>query len=75
MLRTQGSETKSIQFLNLRASYGELKDELDEAYRSVMEAGWYILGSEVEAFEREWEYCNVEYASGSEMAWTLSISF
>jgi dTDP-4-amino-4,6-dideoxygalactose transaminase len=59
------SETNSIQFLDLKASYLELKGELDEAYRRIMEVGWYILGGEVEAFEREWaEYCDAQYCIG-----------
>ena len=44
---------KNIPFLTLKANYDQLKDELDQAYRRVMESGWYILGEEVEAFEHE----------------------
>jgi hypothetical protein len=34
-----------IPFLDLQSSpYAELKDELDAAYRRVMEFIWYILG-------------------------------
>ncbi len=48
----------TVPFLDLRAAYGELRDELDSAYRRVMTSGRYILGEEVEAFEAEWaEYC------------------
>lgn len=43
----------NIPFLDLKAPYLELKSELDAAYRRVMESGWYILGTEVEAFEAE----------------------
>jgi dTDP-4-amino-4,6-dideoxygalactose transaminase len=51
-----------VQFLDLRAAYLELKDELDEAYRRVMPSGWYILGREVESFEREFAaYCGAEH--------------
>lgn len=54
-----------IQFLNLKASYLELKEDLDAAYRRVMESGWYILGKEVEAFEAEFaEYCGVRHCVG-----------
>ena len=42
-----------IPFLDLKSQYLELKDEFDRAYQRVMESGWYILGGEVEAFERE----------------------
>ena len=55
----------NIPFLDLKAPYQELKSELDAAYKRVMESGWYILGSEVEAFEREFaEYCNVKHCVG-----------
>ena len=42
-----------IPFLDLKAPYEELRDELDAAYRVVMEGGWYVLGREVDAFENE----------------------
>lgn len=42
---------RNIPFLDLGASYGELQSELDDAYRRVMESGWYLLGAELAAFE------------------------
>lgn len=54
-----------IPFLDMKAPYIELKNELDEAYRRVMESGWYILGKECEAFEKEFaDYCGVKYCIG-----------
>jgi dTDP-4-amino-4,6-dideoxygalactose transaminase len=54
-----------IPFLDLKAPYLELKPELDAAYRRVMESGWYILGQEVEAFEKEFAaYCGVTHCIG-----------
>lgn len=54
-----------IPFLDVRAAYLELQDHLDEAYRRVMQSGWYILGSEVEAFEREFAgYCGARHCVG-----------
>lgn len=54
-----------VPFLDLRAAYLELKDELDAAYSRVMSSGWYILGEEVEVFEREFaEYCGVRHCVG-----------
>lgn len=53
---------KQVPFLNFQPSYLEIKEELDAAYRRVMESGWYILGREVEAFEEEFAaYCEVKY--------------
>ena len=42
-----------MPFLDLAATYRELKEELDDAYQRVMTSGWYLLGSELEAFEAE----------------------
>jgi dTDP-4-amino-4,6-dideoxygalactose transaminase len=40
-------------------------EELDGAYRRVMESGWYVLGGEVEAFEREWaDWCGTSHCVG-----------
>src|SRR5947209_18908036 len=54
-----------IPFLNLQASYIELKNELNDAYQRVMESGWYILGQEVESFEAEFAaYCGARHCIG-----------
>lgn len=42
-----------------------LKGEIDSAVASVLASGWYILGEEVEAFEREYAaWCGVRYCVG-----------
>jgi dTDP-4-amino-4,6-dideoxygalactose transaminase len=54
-----------IPFLDLGASYRELKPEIDTAVARVLDSGWYILGPEVDAFEAEWaEYCEAKHAVG-----------
>jgi dTDP-4-amino-4,6-dideoxygalactose transaminase len=54
-----------VPFLDLRPAYRELQVELDAAWRRVMDSGWYILGEEVEAFEREFAaYCGVKHCVG-----------
>lgn len=54
-----------IPFLDLKAAYLELKNELDAAYQRVMSSGWYVLGEEVEIFEREFaEYCGTKHCIG-----------
>ena len=54
-----------IAFLDLHAAYLELKDDLDAAYHRVMDSGWFILGKEVEAFEREFAaYCEAAHCVG-----------
>ena len=55
----------NIPFLDMKEPYRELKDECDAAYRRVMESGWYVLGSEVEAFEQEFaQYCGTKHCIG-----------
>jgi dTDP-4-amino-4,6-dideoxygalactose transaminase len=54
-----------IPFLDLGASYRELKNEIDTEIARVLDSGWYILGSELEAFEAEYaDYCNAKHAIG-----------
>lgn len=54
-----------VPFLDLNIVYAELKNELDEAYSRVMNSGWYILGGELERFEREFaEYCGAKHCIG-----------
>lgn len=55
----------NIPFLDLKFPYSELKEELDAAYRRVMESGWYVLGREVESFESEFAtYCETKHCVG-----------
>ncbi len=55
----------NVPFIDLKASYQELKTEIDSAIQRVLESGWYILGSEVETFEQEYaDYCEVKYCIG-----------
>ncbi|MFL6419836.1 MAG: DegT/DnrJ/EryC1/StrS family aminotransferase [Nitrososphaeraceae archaeon] len=55
----------NIPFLDLKKPYLEIKEELDTAYKSVMESGMYILGKEVSAFESEFaNYCGVKFCVG-----------
>ena len=42
-----------IPFLDVKATYVELREELDQAYHRVMDSGWFILGDEVTRFESE----------------------
>lgn len=55
----------TIPFLDLGATYQELKADIDVAVQRVFDSGWYILGPEVEAFESEWaKYCGAAHAVG-----------
>lgn len=47
-----------VPFLDLHAAYEELSPELDAAALRVLRSGWYILGQEVDLFEREYaDFC------------------
>ena len=43
-----------IPVLDLKPAVEELRSELDDAYRRVMDSGWFLLGKELEAFEAEY---------------------
>lgn len=55
----------NIPFLDLRTAYLELRDEIDQAVLNSMGSGWYILGPEVEVFEKDFaQFCETEHAIG-----------
>lgn len=54
-----------IAFLELSEINKQYETELKEACSRVIDSGWYILGTEVDSFEREFaEYCGSKYAIG-----------
>jgi dTDP-4-amino-4,6-dideoxygalactose transaminase len=54
-----------IPFVDLKAQYLAIKDEVGEAIASVLEKTQFVLGEQVEAFEEEFaRYCQVRYAFG-----------
>jgi dTDP-3-amino-3,4,6-trideoxy-alpha-D-glucose transaminase len=55
----------NVPYLDVRAAHIELRDELQLAYARVMDSGRYILGAELEAFEREFAgFCETRNAVG-----------
>jgi dTDP-4-amino-4,6-dideoxygalactose transaminase len=55
----------SVQFLDLKAAYLELKDGIDEAVSRVAASGQYIQGPEVERFEASFaRYCDAGHCIG-----------
>jgi len=54
-----------VPFLDLAAAHRELADPLSAAFKRVLDSGFYILGPECEAFEREFAvYCGVKHCVG-----------
>ena len=54
-----------VPFLSLKPIHDEMGLALDQACRRVMRSGWYILGPEVAAFEREFAaYVGAGHAVG-----------
>ena len=54
-----------VSFLELKRGHEEVGDEVCAAVERVLAGGTYILGREVEAFEREWaRFCGVRAAAG-----------
>ena len=55
----------NVPFLSFKDSYSELASDIDQAIKSVLVSGSYILGDKVEQFEEAWaHYCTAKYAVG-----------
>lgn len=51
-----------IPFVDLKAQYNSIKDEINTAVLKVLESTQFILGNEVAAFEKEFAaYCDADY--------------
>jgi len=54
-----------MKFLDLGLTEPSLREELDRAYRRVMDSGWLVLGPELSAFESEFAaYCGGAHCVG-----------
>lgn len=54
-----------IPFIDISASYKELKKEINKVVKEVLDSGCYINGENVKKFEEEFaKYCNVSYCVG-----------
>ncbi|MFA0568288.1 DegT/DnrJ/EryC1/StrS family aminotransferase [Vibrio gallaecicus] len=54
-----------IEFLSLKKINAQYSDDLKKACEKVIDSGWYIMGEELEKFEKEFsEYCGTKYAIG-----------
>jgi dTDP-4-amino-4,6-dideoxygalactose transaminase len=54
-----------IPFLDLKQQTDEIREELDTAYRRFMDSGMYVLGQEVDSFEKEYAFfCESTFCVG-----------
>lgn len=54
-----------IPFVSFEKMHGEIREDLDNAYKRVMDKNWFIQGEECTRFEEEFaEYCDRKYCIG-----------
>lgn len=54
-----------IPFNNFQLQHQPIRRELEEAFRRVLDSGWFILGPEVESFEKEFaEFLGISHVVG-----------
>ena len=54
-----------VPFVDLKGPYLAQQPALDQAYKTVMERAWFILGQELATFEKEFaHYCGVQHCIG-----------
>src|SRR5688572_23407500 len=54
-----------VPFVDLKAQYDSIRDEVDQAIRGVLESCQFTLGREVAAFEQEFaSYCQAQHGVG-----------
>ena len=59
------SHYREVLFNNFRPLENEIMEQLDIAYKRVVENSWYVDGEELKLFENSFaDYCNVKYCVG-----------
>jgi dTDP-4-amino-4,6-dideoxygalactose transaminase len=54
-----------VPFLQLGDAVAEQRPQIDAAIKRVLDSGWYLLGPELEAMEKEWAaWCGANHAVG-----------
>lgn len=69
-----------VPLLDLKAQYAQIQNEVEQAVLEVMRSGWYVLGPNVKAFEKEAaEFLEVKEtvgcASGSDALYVAMLAF
>ncbi len=58
-------ENMRVPFVSFEPMHNEIRGQLDEVYKKVMDANVFIQGEECEAFEKEFaDYCNAKHCVG-----------
>jgi dTDP-4-amino-4,6-dideoxygalactose transaminase len=64
-IRNPQSAIRPVPFVDLQAQYRSIKSDVDAAIQRVLDTSAFILGREVEAFEREFaEYVSAKFCVG-----------
>lgn len=54
-----------IPYLNLQPLHDSIKEELRQAYENILDSNWFIMGEQLEAFEKEYaNYCGTRFCIG-----------
>ena len=58
-------QAPAIPFLDLKAITETQRTELTAAFNRVLDSGWFVMGEELKAFEREYaDYCGARFCIG-----------
>jgi dTDP-4-amino-4,6-dideoxygalactose transaminase len=60
---SSNKDISEVPFLDLKAQYSNIQQEIQSAINGVVESQYFIMGPEVSSFEEQMaDYCNVSYA-------------
>ncbi len=64
-MKAKAEAMQKIPFMNLKSQYEKIKPEIQKAVNAVLDSGNFILGEEVEEFEKEYaSFCQSKYCRG-----------
>ncbi|MEK7774028.1 MAG: DegT/DnrJ/EryC1/StrS family aminotransferase, partial [Deltaproteobacteria bacterium] len=64
-VKKEAAKKANIPFVDLKAQYCEIKEDVDEAINGVLDRCDFILGESVRSFEKEFAaYCGVKHCAG-----------
>ncbi len=64
-VKTTKTDESKVPFVDLKAQYAEIKEEVDGGIKGVLDRCDFILGESVKSFEKEFAaYCGAKYCAG-----------